>query len=85
MKTTIAQLKKIIAEEVKKVLAESEEAVLRVGNGSDSDKLYMIDDEGNRDFIGTVLQNPEYENIQPGQAAPVERSFMSGMGGGRRW
>lgn len=65
-KMNIERLRKIIAEEVRTLL-EYEEAVIRKG-----DKLYIYNDEGEREFFGMVYDHPEYEHL-------------SDAGGGEPW
>lgn len=72
------QLRALIKEEVSKLLLEYEQSVIRKG-----DKLFVVDDEGNEEFYDEV-EGSDYEWLQDGQGAPLERgsSFSSRGEGG---
>lgn len=72
--TTVAQLRAIIREEVKRTLNEHELIVIRRGNN-----LYLNDDEGNSDLLGSVDSFPQYDHLEDGQTS--EYYGKSGSGG----
>ncbi len=79
-KTTIGMLRKIIAEEVR-MLLEYEESIVRRG-----EKLYLINDEGEREYLGSVSSYPEYSHLADGESAPYtggSRGSYEPSGGSR--
>ena len=85
MKITSAQLRQLIKEEVQKVLLEYEQSVFRRG-----DDLFVVDDEGNEDYYDSAIGS-EFEYLEDGESAPLERGSYGGGGGygrssrRRRW
>lgn len=72
MRIRLSQLRRIIKEEVTKLVTESESSIVRRG-----DTLFIVDDEGNREEYGPV-EGSDYEYLMDGEGAPLER----GAGGG---
>lgn len=88
MKITASQLRRIIKEEVSKLMLEYEQSIVRRGSN-----LYLVDDEGNEEPYGSVLGSG-YEHLDDGDAEPYEagggRGYNYGVSSGygrrrRRW
>ena len=71
MKITVSQLRKIIKEEVSKMLLEYEQSIVRRGN-----ELYLVDDDGNEDYLEPVIGS-DHEHLRDGEAEP----YSTGTGG----
>lgn len=71
MKVTVGQLRKIISEEVSRLLVEYEQSIIR-----DGDSLYIVDDEGNREFYDKVAGS-KYSYLEDGQGVPYETYSQS--------
>lgn len=67
MKLTGPKLRKFLREEIVNLLMEYEQSIYRQG-----DKLFLIDDDGNDEFFGTVTANPEFDQLADGEAVPYE-------------
>ena len=65
MKITRTQLRRIIKEEMSKLVLESEKSIMRRG-----DTLYLIDDEGNESDYGSVIGS-RYEHMSDGDIATL--------------
>ena len=79
MRLTATQLRRIIKEEVSKLMTESEQALVR-----DGDEIYLVDDEGNREFFED-LAGSDYEDDLPFDGASIPYSGMGyNPGGGYR-
>ena len=65
MKITVSQLRRIIKEEVSRALNESEQSLYR-----DDGKIYLIDDEGNKEFLENV-EGSDYEDQLPFDGASI--------------
>jgi hypothetical protein len=73
MKLTGPKLKKFLREEIVNMLMEYEQSIYRQG-----DKLFLIDDDGNDEFFGTVAAHPEYEDLADGDSEPYQIGTGSG-------
>jgi hypothetical protein len=81
MKITTTQLRRIIKEELQKVLLEHEQSIVRRGT-----ELYLVDDEGNEEYFDSA-ESPEYSWLEDGEATPFEGGSSGGSYGrrGSRW
>lgn len=76
MKIRLSQLRSLIKEEVSKVLLEYEQSVFRRG-----DKLFIVDDEGNEEFLEPVAGS-NYEHLRDGESAVYKTGTGSSYRGG---
>lgn len=79
MKTRLGTLRKIISEEVSKLILEYESSIVRKG-----DDLYIVDDDGNEEYYGDV-DGSDYEHLRNGESEPyqVGTGYGGGYSGGR--
>lgn len=75
MKITAGQLRKIISEEVSKLILEYESSIVRKG-----DELYVVDDDGNEEYYGDV-EGSDYEHLRNGESEPYQVGTGYGSGG----
>lgn len=66
MKLTTTQLRKIIKEELSKLLVEYEQVIVRRGN-----ELYIMDDDGNEDYFDDVAGS-DYEWLEDGETTEAQ-------------
>jgi len=78
MKIAISQLRKIISEELSKLILEYESSIVRRG-----EELYVVDDDGNEEYYGDV-DGSDYEHLRDGEAEPYQTGtgYGGGYGGG---